>query len=375
MRYCTGCGASLTSGDAHHHRRYAAAPSEAAVAVRFVSTLLPRLPKAHMLIFNVSLVLGLAVVMVLAILGFYPLALAAGAFIVPLLMVVYIYDVDDYEDEPWRVTLFTVAWGVVAGVAFGFLLRAALPASTTNLLTESSGSTILRDVVLPLVGGALALVGPLVLLPYRKFNDVLDGATFGVTAGVTFAGAQIIVESLDLLGSGLHPGGDAVSWILRILVHSILAPVVFGGAVGVTTGAFWLHYRAPVRDRDKLGPIGRPIVALIAAGVLLVASGVVLAELRDWVRLIVEAALAAIALVWLRLVIHLGLLEEISEAAEGPEVVCANCGMSTPRGSFCGACGISMRALPKRPAGTAPSTPPVAPTPAAPSSPSGAPSA
>ena len=106
-------------------------------------------------------------------------------------------------------------------------------------------------VVLPLVGGALMLVGPLVLLPYRKFNDVLDGATFGATAGVTFAGAQVIVQSLDLFQAGLQPGGDTFSWVMRILLHSVLVPVIAGGAIGACAGAFWLRYRAPVRDRTS----------------------------------------------------------------------------------------------------------------------------
>ena len=287
LAYCVACGTSLASGDAHHHRRFAAAPHEAAVALRFASTMLPRLPKAHMVAFNVSLLIGVVAVVVIAALGYYPLALGAGAFIVPLLMVVYIYDVDDYEDEPIRVTVYTIAWGVVAGAAFGFLLRAMFP-GVSPLIGESLLTGVLKTAVMPLVGGAIALAGPLVLLPYRKFNDVLDGATFGATAGATFAGAQVIVQSLDLFSAGLQPGGDAVSWVIRILLHSVLLPIILGCAVGACAGAFWLRYRAPVPDRHKLGAVGRPAIALLMAALLLLASSVGLNQLRDIPSLLVE---------------------------------------------------------------------------------------
>jgi hypothetical protein len=230
------------------------------------------------------------------------------------------------------------------------------------LLGEDLIEGVLKTGVMPLIGGALALAGPLVLLPYRKFNDVLDGATFGATAGATFAGAQVIVQSLDLFSAGLHPGGDPLSWVIRILLHSVLLPIILGCAVGAVAGAFWLRYRAPVPDRAKLGAAGRPLIALLMAALLLLASSIGLNLLRDIPSLLIESALAAIALIWLRLVIHLGLLEEIVEAAEGPPVTCANCGRETPRGTFCAECGVSLRALPKgRGAAPLPS-PPMPPT-------------
>jgi hypothetical protein len=372
MPFCIACGVSLTSGDAHHHRRFAASPHESAVALRFASTIMPRLPRGHMASFNISLLVGVALVAVIAALGYYPLALVAGAFIVPGLMVVYIYDVDDFEDEPIRVTAYTIAWGVIAGAAFGFLLRAMFP-GVNPLIGESLLTGLLKTGVMPLLGAALALAGPLVLLRYPKFNDVLDGATFGATAGATFAGAQVIVQSLDLFSAGLTPGGDVVSWVVRILLHSVLLPIILGCAVGAVAGAFWLRYRAPVTDRTRLGAVGRPAIALAMAALLVLASSVGLTVLRDIPSLIVESVLAAVALIWLRLVIHLGLLEEIVEVSEGPPVVCANCGRETPRGTFCGECGVALRALPKGSRRSAPSDVPASPRPTEPPAPTNTP--
>jgi hypothetical protein len=58
-------------------------------------------------------------------------------------------------------------------------------------------------------------------------------------------------------------------------------------------------------------------------------------------------ALDAVTMLWLRRVIHLGLLEESAEIPIGPPITCANCGASTPRHTFCINCGVSLQALPK----------------------------
>ena len=50
-------------------------------------------------------------------------------------------------------------------------------------------------------------LGPMLLLGQKRFNDVLDGATFGVASAVAFVGAQTIVTSLSLFKSGLQPDG------------------------------------------------------------------------------------------------------------------------------------------------------------------------
>jgi hypothetical protein len=57
--------------------------------------------------------------------------------------------------------------------------------------------------------------------------------------------------------------------------------------------------------------------------------------------------LAAIAVVLVRYTIHTGLRAEWSDRPIGPEITCANCRRLTPHHSFCGQCGVSLRALPK----------------------------
>ncbi len=79
---------------------------------------------------------------------------------------------------------------------------------------------------------------------------------------------------------------------------------------------------------------------------MLVASLSVLL-LGDLLHLVVIVLLAVIALLWLRRIIHVGLLEEANEIAIGAPIVCPECGKETPLHTYCGNCGTSLKALPR----------------------------
>jgi hypothetical protein len=345
-RHCTVCGRPLS--DQNARAGYAASPREPALSVRVISTLFPQLPSADMDAFRTALLLGVGAVTILAALGYYGIALVTGALVIPVLLLVYVYSVDVYEDEPVRFLVLTLGWGLVSGAAYGWALRVLFPPDLNPFAEPDPVTTTIRIVVLPVVATILMLIGPLVLLRYRKFNDVLDGATFGAISGVAFLGAQVVVQSLDLLAAGLQPGGDVWSWVLRILLFGVAVPLVGAGAIGGCCGALWLRYRAPVRDRNRLGLLGAPIVAVVAAALLLVAASAAQELLRDVARLLVVSAIAVVGLLWLRIVIHLGLQQEALEAATAEPQACQECGRSTAPGSFCGECGVALRALPKR---------------------------
>jgi hypothetical protein len=67
-------------------------------------------------------------------------------------------------------------------------------------------------------------------------------------------------------------------------------------------------------------------------------------DVGAWLAVLV--VLDAVALLLLRSALHVGLLEEAGEQAIGPEIRCANCGAMTASHTFCGNCGIALRALP-----------------------------
>src|SRR5262249_25730136 len=100
--------------------------------------------------------------------------------------------------------------------------------------------------------------------------------------------------------------------------------------------------------RGRLGALGHPGVAVPVAAGMLVASALLQLYLDRWAALAALLVLDFVALLWLRQLIHLGLVEEAAELQAGPPQRCANCGRETPRHTFCAHCGVALRALPKK---------------------------
>jgi RsiW-degrading membrane proteinase PrsW (M82 family) len=347
--FCVVCGNSLAEEQAARADaagRYRANPAESARSVSITSTLFPQLPRAELDVFRTALLLGTALVVILTLLELYPVAVAVAATVVPLLVVLYVYEIDVYEDEPKRVVALTLAWGAIAGVGAGLVARSVALAATPSGSSDLIG-TLPVAATMAVIQLALVLVGPLVLLRYPRFNDVLDGATFGVASAAGFAWTYTLVFAMDVLLGGLQPGGDVSGWLLTIVNVALLRPLLLVSVAGAVCAALWLRYRGPARDRGAMGALGQPAVALLAGGVLLVAGGTSGALLESLPATLLRGLLAVIALVWLRRMIHLGLRQEAAEVAIGPVRACPNCGHATAWHSFCGSCGISLRALPK----------------------------
>jgi RsiW-degrading membrane proteinase PrsW (M82 family) len=294
--------------------------------------------------FRIALLIGVTVALCLSLAGLFPLTLVVGATLMPILTVLYMYDVDLYEDEPIRIVALTMGWGAAAGILIALLADAVSP---PGLVDASTSDAVARLILIPLLSVVLMLAGPLALLRHRRFNDVLDGATFGVSSAVSFAGALAVTTGLSLLGSGLRPVGAVLPWIARSIELAVAVPVLYAGVMGGVAGSWWLRYRAPVRDRRALGWLGRPLIATGVAVIAVVFSAQIRVSFSEFSSLIPLLLLGGLALIWLRHVIHLGLIEEAGEIELGGEISCPNCGRTTTEHSFCGHCGISLRALPK----------------------------
>ncbi len=349
MRFCVQCGNGLAGAPPAHGIRseFAAAPHEHLLGLHLASTLFPQLPRADMESFRLALGIAAVAMVGLAAVGLYPAALAVSAVAVPALMAIYLHDVDVYEDEPMLVVGATMLWGAAAGIVVTLLSRAAQ--SSTASVGSSTGPTDLLTAGfgLPLIQLALMAVGPLALLRNRKFNDVLDGAIFGASSAVSFLGARALIVALDFTRAGVAPPGETLPRIVVLLTFGIALPVLAASVSGAAMGSVWLRWRSSLRGASSLGVFGNPLVAGAAAAVIYVLASLALLVLPGLAALLVIAVLGAIALVWLRVVIHVGLLQELSERPIGPPIRCANCRRMTPHHTFCGECGVSLRALPK----------------------------
>ena len=194
--FCIRCGESLRhhdparSGAAGRRGSYAAAPAESVARVALFSTILPHLPRADLAAFRVAFVGGLVVLLGLVAVGAFPAALVGAAVLVPALMLLYVYSIDVYEETPLPVIALTLVWGIAWGSCSGW--RSTRRPGGPGLPDRIGTGIVALGVVVPLLGGAAMLAGPLILLRDRRYNDVLDGATFGVTSAVAFVGAQVI---------------------------------------------------------------------------------------------------------------------------------------------------------------------------------------
>ncbi len=329
--------------------QFHAAPHEHRLLPAITSSLFPHLPRADMTHYRIAMGVGTAIVVALGIAGLFPLALAGAAALIPILAALYLHDVDVYEEEPALVIAFTLAWGAASGVVIALLGHALGASDLTQAATGHRTSPLVTVVLLPILELILAVAGPaLVLLPHRRFNDVLDGVTFGAATAAALSATEVIVSGYKLFEHGLAPGGAVVPWIWRLLTIRLALPILAMAATGAACGALWLRYRAPARDRNALGWLGHPVPALALRAGLLIAAAAAGRWLPVGAWLAVLLVLDVIALIWLRLMLQLGLREESAERPIGPDITCPNCGHQTPHHTFCAECGVALRALPKR---------------------------
>jgi hypothetical protein len=349
---------------------FAAAPHEHVALPSVVSTLFPQVPRDSQAGYLLALGIGTAAVVVLAILGLFPVALIAAALLLPVLVVLYLVDINPYGEEPvWAMSL-TLGWGAAAGVGFGLLALAVTPSAASVIVNGPSQYVVVQGLVLPFCGFFVLLLGPLILLRYQRFNEVLDGVTFGASTAAAFSSALAITYGAHLIGGGVRPGGAVLPWIWRLLSWGLGTPILIMGAAAAACAALWLRYRAAARDAGALGALGHPAVALPLSGLLVMggAVGETFLPAGGWLAWLAAFDLVAISL--LRRSIHIGLLEERSETPIGDDLTCPNCGNPTAQHTFCGHCGVSLQALPKaprarRPSGTETGGPLIGPSPEA----------
>jgi len=299
-----------------------------------------------MRVFRLVWLLAVAAVLIVGAMGMYPVAVVLSAVTVPTLLVVYLYDVDVYERQPWLVLALTVCWGSAIGVLTAVTLRAV-----TGSALEPAGigdATTLETVTIPVLGFFLAVLGTVaILLPYRAFNDVLDGTTFGSVSASFASSSQVVVLALPLFSEGLRPAGDTGSWLLVLSELAIAVPLLWAALGATVAGSFWLRFRSAPAVRASIAHPGSPPAAIAVAVGMLACVALARLELSRGLSLAVMLCLLLLALFHLRRLIHAGLVNEALEQPIGPEMDCANCGCATPSHLFCGRCGMARRSLPK----------------------------
>lgn len=390
--YCHHCGSDLLSGDSGRAKAYAAKPDEPVASFRLVSTIMPYGAGQRPSTYRLALGIALVITAVAAVLGALPIAIMVAAFALPIVYILYLYDVNLWEDEPVPVvaiaflvtgalaTVFTIIWHRSIGLSFsGGLEGASLGIQGRDLL--------ILLLLVPVVSELLRQVGPLYLASRPKFDDLMDGLTFGVVAGVAYATFETLVLYWGWLSDGFQgPDGNAATWVAVVLLHGFVKPLVYGSATGLAAAEFsglgekYDGFTA----RWAVGLVQAIVVnALFNGGAYLLGfvggRGSVLGQILAvvWGLLLLGALIIRV-----RTVLHRGLLEAALEAASrggtknasGEQSFCPQCEMPLMAHSdFCSACGTAVRALAKQdralvhqgiPVAPPPATPPAAEAPA-----------
>jgi len=343
--FCGHCGAHLTTGSTTRRHAFAAVPSESVAHLSIITTLFPHLAHRRGGAFRWALLGGSAAVVLLAALQLFAPATAVATFLLPALYLLYLYEIEVYEDEPWLVIGATMLAGAVLGYAFATYAGGGL--AQLNLTGDSSNAFLLAGVAIPIVAQALMLAGPLFLYLFRsRFREPLDGLTFGAASALGFTLASSLTAFWPLIAGPIVGSGPALDWALRLLQAGILVSLINASTTGLVTASVWLH-RYDLR-RSRGAWFTNVLVALLVAVAAQIIIGTLTFVIPDLVAQVSIQTLATIALLfYLRIVIHEALMAEGAVHEIGPDAPCPECHRVVPTMLFCPACGVNRSASSK----------------------------
>ncbi|MBV9831319.1 MAG: zinc ribbon domain-containing protein, partial [Marmoricola sp.] len=306
--------------------------------------------------------LGLLVPVVAGALGFLAFAFVAAALLVPAVYTIYMYDVNQWEDEPLGVMLGTLGVAGVLGVGFTWLWHGVLERGTGTVGVGAGvrgidwTGLLVLCLLVPVVSEVLKQVGPVVLARRPAFDDLIDALSFGVAAGSAYAAAETIVVNRALFSDFGHlTDVNSTFWVSLVLSDAIVKPIVYGAATGIAVAAFsgvgrgYLGFKAPYA-RGLAEAVGANVVfqlAMYVAGLIGGSTGAI-------VGLVLGAAIAVVLLLRLRYLLHVAVLEAALESSSTGEELrdtahgtawCPSCHLPLVDGAnFCVACGTAVRA-------------------------------
>lgn len=350
--FCGVCGAHLataTRAGIQRRHAYAAHPGERVLKLSIVSTLLPHLPHRRTVPFRAGLLFVAATLALLGLLQATAPAIALAAVAVPVLYLVYLYEVEVYENEPVLVVGLTVLGGAVLGAVWAYLTGSTI--TEQGMLIAAFGVSLDRvlvaGVLLPVLAQVVMLAPAMLLfvLRLRRYDEALDGFTFGAASALGFTLAATFVNLFPELTGPLIKVGS-VDNAIDILVRGLLVPLVNASTTGLICAAVWLlRGRSRGEMRHLLASLPSNAITAVLAQALLGVSAVALIHSSE--HLVLYGLVTLILLLLVRFALHSMLLAEAVEVQIGPPSPCSNCHYVVPRMAFCPNCGIATRATPK----------------------------
>jgi hypothetical protein len=315
--------------------------------VTVVSSLFPQLSGHSRAPFRVAFALAVGVLVIVAVAGLQAPVIAVSALAVPLLFLVYVFEIDPLEIRFAVPTALLFVAGAALGVGWGLLLGplaadSLLPAYSPSLLT---GGVLVSAVVVPAAGLLLMVLPVAVARLWRSEpSEALDGFTGGAAGALGLTLAATLTELAPLLRHGnVVPGSSVLAVLTQAVVRGVSVPVVAAASAGYVGATLWQR-----RGRGSAAGgrwLTSPLLALAVALALAVGLGFADdAGLPDITLLAVHLAAAALALLVVRVGLHHVLLHEQRDVRIGPPRECPHCHRVEPAMPFCPNCGVAEQA-------------------------------
>ena len=364
-RYCFRCGTNQSGGSGKYGRggSYAVQSAERVTQLALVSTVMPHTNRDVADNYRWAVIVVAVAILGFTLAGLLPMAILSAAFFVPLTYLVYLYDVNVWEDAPARVvaSLFLLT-GVLSLLISLVFFQWVFEGQFRTLLGGSSRGglggvavvpILIFAVLLPLVTEVAKNLGPIYLVTRPQFDDMIDGLTFGVASGSAYAAFETLVAFFPVVAGEVRTTDGLSSWVLIVLNLMLVKSLIYGTATGIAMAAFsgrgegYDGFRRPYFLNFAFA-VGANVLYWLGVRLLSFAPfGQALGLL--W-GLVILAAL----IIRIRVMLHAALLEAAVEdvarqhrpnAATTESGFCPECEMPLMADSlFCIVCGSSVRA-------------------------------
>ena len=353
--FCGLCGDFLTERRGNgpswlRLRAYGAAPDEHLLLPSLASSLFPQLPQRSRMPFRVVLILALLGLVTFATLRMPAALITVGALGLPLLFLLYMRETDADRDLPTRTLLLTVALGIGLGVGWVLLTGAMVArAYGVPLGAGIEGDRILREGLgVPVVGLLVMLLPTVVVrLTGPPTRESLDGFMIGALGALAFAAAATLTRLAPQFATGMIARNRPISsLIIEAGIRGVAYPVTAAAVGGLVGAALW--FTRPASKADQHTGYIRAVLAVFAGAVVAVYASLGLvdvARVPQTLQLVIYLAVAVVAVLLLRIGLHLALLHEAHDVIQSDEpVLCPHCNHVVPDLAFCPACGVATHA-------------------------------
>jgi hypothetical protein len=352
--YCGLCGCHLTprrgeGPDWLRIRDYGAAPGEHLLRLSLASSLFPHLPPRSRTAFRIGLAVVLAALVAFSLLRLPAATITVAALGFVFLFLLYLRESDAFADIPARTLVLTAVLGIGLGVGWVLLTGAAVARSYGIALGAGVvGARMMRDGIGIPLGGVVLMLMPAVIVRLLRppTREALEGFMIGALGALTFTAAATLTRLAPQFGTGVVSKRPMESLIVEAGIRGVAVPLTAAAAGGLIGAALW--FTRPASKKNRRPGLVRLLLVSFAVAVLVVYLGLGLIDVAHFpqvLMLVLYLALALVALLLLRVGLHLALLHEAHDEIQSDEpLLCPHCGHVVPDMAFCPACGVATRA-------------------------------